>query len=57
MVYEMLGGVIFGYWASRGIVIKEVQKTEPTYGEHIEYLHTEMAKIAEIRDPGRDLYA
>jgi len=56
MVYEMIVGMVFGYWNSRGIIIKEQQKVEPSYGEYIEYLHNEMVKIAKERDPERDLY-
>ena len=57
MVYEMIGGMIFGYWNSRGLLIKEQQKVEPSYGEYIEYLHQEMVNLAKVRDPERDPYA
>jgi hypothetical protein len=57
MVYDMMGGVVFRYWNARRIVIEEMQKIDPHYGEYIAYLQGEMARIAKIKNPERDIHA
>ena len=57
MVYDMMGGVVFRYWNARSVVIREVQKRDPHYGEHIVYLQSEMEKIAKVKHPDRDIYS
>jgi hypothetical protein len=57
MVYEMMGGVVFRYWNARRVVIEEVQKIDPHYGEYIMYLQSEMEKIAKVKHPDRDIYS
>ena len=55
MVYEMMGGVDIRFWNARKIVIEEVQKVDPHYGEKIRYLYDEMVNIAKLRHPERNI--